>query len=107
MTFETNANNNITSVQALYLYSIVLVTPLKYNILANISRMKYSIILTLCIISEINVILSCHSTINKILPYNDPNFLHMNSLPNIYNWDQMMVFIPVNQDSKYNVIEWD
>ena len=82
-------------------------TPLKYNILANISRMKYSIILTLCIISEINVILSCHSTVSKILPYNDPNFFHMNSLPNIYNWDQMMVFIPVNQDSKYNVIESD
>ena len=80
-------------------------TPLKYNILANISRMKYSIILTLCIISEINVILGCHSTVTKILPYNDTNFFHMNSLPNIYNWDQMMVFIPVNQDPKYNVIE--
>ena len=90
---------------ALFYKSCNSIDSLKYNILANISRMKYSIILTLCIISEINVILGCHSSVTKILPYNDPNFVHMNSLPNIYNWDQMMVFIPVNQDPKYNVIE--
>ena len=92
---------------AIFYKSCNSIDSLKYNILANISTMKYSIILTMCIISEINVILGCHSSVTKILPYNDPNFNHMNSLPNIYNWDQMMVFIPVNQDPKYNVIEWD
>ena len=69
--------------------------------------MKSLIIFTLTvIILEMNMVLGCKYIETQVLPSDDPNF-EMNSLPNIYNWDQMMVFIPVNQDSKYNVIESD
>ena len=58
--------------------------------------------LAVIIILEINIIMGCQYREIKVLPYEDPNF-QKNSLPNIYNWDQMMVFIPVTKDPEYNV----
>ena len=67
--------------------------------------MKYfTIFILTLIISQINIIMGCHYVKTKTLSFDDPNF-HIHSLPNIYNWDQMMVFIPVNQDPKYNVAD--
>ena len=65
--------------------------------------MKSFIIFTLTvIIFEMNMVLGCKYIETQVLPSDDPNF-EMNSLPNIYNWDQMMIFIPVTKNPEYKV----
>ena len=65
--------------------------------------MKSLIIFTLtAIILEMNMVLGCKYIETQVLPSDDPNF-EMNSLPNIYNWDQMMIFIPVTKNPEYKV----
>ena len=48
------------------------------------------------------MVLGCKYIETQVLPSDDPNF-EMNSLPNIYNWDQMMIFIPVTKNPEYKV----
>ena len=65
--------------------------------------MKSLIIFTLTvIILEMYMGLGCKYIETQVLPSDDPNF-EMNSLPNIYNWDQMMIFIPVIKNPEYKV----
>ena len=59
-------------------------------------------IFTLAVIIILNMVMGCKYLQTHVLPYDDPNF-QTNSLPNIYNWDQMMVFIPVTKDPEYIV----
>ena len=53
--------------------------------------MKIFFVISLCLIYQC---FCCSYTQRFVLPYDDPKFTKVEALPNVYNWDQMLLFIP-------------
>ena len=53
--------------------------------------MKIFFVISICLIYQC---FCCSYTQRFVLPYDDPKFTKVEALPNVYNWDQMLLFIP-------------